>query len=95
MKSNKVDIEIEVATFLVNVYVLFLCDKNHEMSNTSHHHHLLSVTCHGSSYVTCHVSRVTAAPAAPGATRPRAGCGSSLPPPTLGWIQYHIRVFQF
>ena len=54
MKSNKVDIEIEVATFLVNVYVLFLCDKNHEMSNTSHHHHLLSVTCHGSSRVTCH-----------------------------------------
>ena len=58
MKSNKVDIEIEVAMFLVNVYVLFLCDKNHEMSNTSHHHHLLSVTCHGSSHVTCHVSQL-------------------------------------
>ena len=80
MKLNKVDIEIKVATFLVNVYVLFLCDKKHEMSNTSHHH-LLSVTCH--------VSRVTASPAAPGATRPRAGCGSSLPPPILGWIQYY------
>ena len=55
MKLNKVDIEIKVATFLVNVYVLFLCDKNHEMSNTSHHH-LLSVTCHVSR-VTCHVSQ--------------------------------------
>ena len=83
MKFNKVDIEIKVVSCKCLCFI-FVWQKPWNVKHISSS----SAECHVSR-VTCHVSRVTASPAAPGATRPRAGCGSSLPPPILGWIQYY------